>query len=384
MSKRYCFFTANYLPKLGGVEVYTHCLAKALVKRGNEVTIITLNEKKTTENRMENDVRIIEIPGIQAFNGRLPLMRFNKAFRMFDRSMKKHEFDLVIVQTRYYPLSVYGARYAKRKSIPCILLDHSTNHINIGGNFVNKMFEIYEHVITKVLKAFDCKFLGVSQACNEWLKHFRIVSQGVLYNSIEYEVAQSSEKQDICKKYGIPANVDIILYAGRLLKEKGIEKLVEAFRELKKEYPELYLVVAGDGELYDRLSGCGDDNCIWLGRVKHDEVLELMKKSLIFCLPSDYPEGFPTSVLEAAVCRCYTITTTAGGSKELITSLEYGTVLEQNQSSEVLKKAIEYVLDNPEHRKRAVNNNYDRVLKHFTWNVRADEVEDITEKGIVS
>lgn len=377
MSKRYCFFTANYLPKLGGVEVYTHCLAKALAKRGNEVTIVTLNDKKTTESKMEDGIQIIELPGIQSFNGRLPLMRLNRTFRMFDKDIKRYDFDLVIVQTRYYPLSVYGARYAKRKSIPCILLDHSTNHINIDGNLVNKLFEIYEHVVTKVLKASGCKFFGVSQACNEWLRHFKIVSQGVLYNSIEYQVEQNSEKHDICKKHGIPANADIILYAGRLLKEKGIEKLVEAYKELKEKYQELYLVVAGDGELYDKLSENKDAGCIWLGRVKHDDVLELMKRSLIFCLPSDYPEGFPTSVLEAAVCRCYTITTTAGGSKELITSMEYGTVLEQNQSFEVLKRAIEYVLSNPEYRERAVNNNYDKVLKHFTWDVRADEVEDI-------
>ena len=377
MGRVYCFFTANYMPKLGGVEIYTHCLAKALVKRGNEVTIITLNDKKASEIQWDNGIRIIRAPGIDAFEGRFPLIRFNKAFRRFCGNLKKETFDLVVVQTRYYPLSVYGARYAKMKNIPCILLDHSTAHVNIGGNLVNKMFAAYEHVMTKILKSLGCSFFGVSQACNKWLMHFHIVPQGVLYNSIEREVAQEVQAQDILKKYDISEDVKIILYAGRLIREKGIEKLVEAVSRLREKYPELCLVVAGGGDLYKELSEKNEGNCIWLGQVKHDEVLELMKKSLIFCLPSDYAEGFPTSVLEAAVCRCYTITTTAGGSRELITGMDYGTVLEQNQSTEVLKNAIEYVLDNPELCRKAVENNYNRVLKYFTWDTRAKEMEEI-------
>ena len=366
MGRIYCFFTANYPPKLGGVEIYTQCLAKALVRRGNEVTIVTLNDKKVSEIQWDNGIRIIKIPGIDAFAGRLPLIRFNKAFRKFCGNFKSETFDLVIVQTRYYPISVYGARYAKMKNISCIVLDHSTAHVNVGGSVINKMFAVYEHVMTEILKSLDCRFFGVSQACNRWLEHFHIVPQGVLYNSIEREVAQEMQAHDILKKYAIPEDVKIILYAGRLLREKGIEKLVEAVSGLREKHPELCLVVAGDGELYKELSEKNVGNCIWLGRVKHNEVLELMKRSLIFCLPSDYAEGFPTSVLEAAVCRCYTITTTAGGSKELLTGMDYGMVLEQNQGAEVLKNAIEYVLDNPELCRRAVENNYNRVLKYFT------------------
>ena len=60
------------------------------------------------------------------------------------------------------------------------------------------------------------------------------------------------------------------------------------------------------------------------------------------------------------------------GSRELITGMDYGTVLEQNQGTGVLKNAIEYVLDNPELRRKAVENNYNRVLEHFTWDARAE------------
>lgn len=61
----------------------------------------------------------------------------------------------------------------------------------------------------------------------------------------------------------------------------------------------------------------------------------------------------------------------------MLTGMDYGMVLEQNQGAEVLKNAIEYVLDNPELCRRAVENNYNRVLKYFTWDTRAKEMEEI-------
>lgn len=383
MSRKYCFFTANYLPKLGGVEIYTKCLAKALVKRGDAVTVITCGEEKKVEKVMEEGIRLIKLPSFQTCNGRLPLINYNGHFHSFHKYIMKCQFDLVIVQTRYYPLSLFGAKYAAKKRIPCILLDHSTAHLDFGKGIVNKGFELYEHIMTSVIKRSQCSFMGVSQACNEWLLHFGITAEGVLYNSVEESVCKM-EPQNIYEQYNIPNKAQIILFAGRLLKEKGIEKLVEAVSKLEDKYPDLYLVVAGDGELYEKLSKAKNSHCIYLGRLKHEEVLKLMKEAMIFCLPTDYPEGFPTSVLEAAICKCYIITTTAGGSKELITSLEYGTIIPKGQSTDALKSSIDKVLGDPKMRLGAVEKSYNKVLDRFTWDDRAREVEEITKakKGI--
>lgn len=385
MVKKYCFFTANYLPHLGGVEIYTKCIAKALVKTGAEVTIVTSGEKNKIVRDEDEGIRIIKVPSIQLCNNRLPIIKYNHAFRKFDAFMKQCNYDLIVVQTRYYPLSVYGAEYAKKKGIRCILLDHSTAHIDFGSKLISKGFEIYEHIMTAILKSTNCDFYGVSQACSQWMEHFHIHPKGVLYNSVDDDIIKLDAKKDIYKEYHIPQNSRIILYAGRLIKEKGIEKLVEAVQQLTNKYLDLYLLVAGDGELYSQLSKSTDKNehFKWLGKLCHEEIFELMKASDIFCLPTEYPEGFPTSVLEAGICKCYIITTTAGGSKELIISPEYGMIMEQGLSVKELKDAIEHVLDHPEERDSAVENCYKRVLEKFTWKNRAEELERIvgTKEG---
>ena len=82
---------------------------------------------------------------------------------------------------------------------------------------------------------------------------------------------------------------------------------------------------------------------IYLGKLDFDHVISLYHQSDVFCLPTDYPEGFPTTVLEAAASDCYVIATEKGGSGELILSEEYGMILQENNAkniAEAIKKAI--------------------------------------------
>ena len=85
-------------------------------------------------------------------------------------------------------------------------------------------------------------------------------------------------------------------------------------------------MIAGDGEEWDAVCAGKSERILPLGRLSFEEVISLLGQTDIYCLPTDYPEGFPTSVLEAAAAGCYVITTSRGGSRELILDEGYGTV----------------------------------------------------------
>lgn len=380
MKKNICIFSAQYLPHLGGVERYTYNVAKKLHERGNNVTIVTMNEIK--KFRIDNDegIQILRLPGIQLCNERMPIIRLGTEFIKWNKYLLKQQFDLIIIQTRYYPLCVYAAKYAKKKSVPAILIDHSTAHIEVGSKTIDPMIVLYEHIMCSIIKKFKCDFYGVSKACADWLKHFGIEAKGVLYNSIDVaDIEAISVEEDLYKELNIPKDAKIILYAGRLVKEKGIRKLIDAMRALEESYPQIYIVIAGDGELYEELKKKKNSKCILLGNVAHEKVIQLMKKAYIFCLPTDYPEGFPTSVLEAAACKSYVITTTAGGSKELICDESYGTILQTNSEYILLKDAITNILMHPEKRETAVENCYSKVINKFSWDIVAEQIEKLCE-----
>lgn len=66
-----------------------------------------------------------------------------------------------------------------------------------------------------------------------------------------------------------------------------------------------------------------------VGRIDFEQIVALLTDSDIFCLPS-FSEGFSTSILEAAACGCYILTTARGGARELLINDEYGCVIQNN------------------------------------------------------
>ena len=136
------------------------------------------------------------------------------------------------------------------------------------------------------------------------------------------------------------------------------------------------LLVAGDGDLMEKLQKEKQPHVHLLGKLDFPHVAALYRDSDIFCLPTDYPEGFPTSVLEAAASSCFVITTSRGGSRELIINDEYGIILEEN-NPENLAAAIRKAAADPVYRRKAAQNAYDRLCELFTWERICDKVEEI-------
>lgn len=378
--KRYCIFVANYLPNLGGVERYTLNLGRELIAAGNEVTVVTSNVFNLPAKETIDGINIFRLPCWNVLNGRFPVLKYNGEFKSLNKELEHLEFDFVIVQTRFYVHSFYGTAFAKKKAIPCITIEHGTNHFTVNNPVLDFFGEIYEHIITAAVKA-NCKdFYGVSQNCCKWIQHFDIQARGVLYNAVDLcDIQQKLEHADEQKfKSNIDANAKIVTYTGRLIKEKGLLKLIDAVTKLRESGLDVLLMVAGDGELMPEIEQKGLEYVKLLGKLDFQDVISLLKVSDVFCLPTDYPEGFPTSVLEAAACKAYVVTTTNGGSKELILDESYGTVLSDNTVDNI-EFAIRRALTDSDYRTNAAAKAYDRLCSEFTWKRTADNVIKIAQ-----
>jgi glycosyltransferase involved in cell wall biosynthesis len=90
-------------------------------------------------------------------------------------------------------------------------------------------------------------------------------------------------------------------------------------------------------------------------------------------LPTEYPEGLPTSVLEAAACGCYCITTVFGGSKELIMDDKFGAILPNNDPS-TIESALNKAIHDKPHRIGAAQKTFERLSRYFTWDRTAENV----------
>lgn len=380
---RIAIFSANYLPNTGGVERYTYNLAKTLASDDFEVTIVTSNVFKLQEKEiLQEKITIYRLSCINLVKGRFPLTRFfSKNFRKLNKELNSFYYDLVIVNTRFYFHSLYGAHFGKKHSKKVICIEHGSGHLTLGNPIMDFCIRIFEHSITAVIKHSVKDFYGVSIKCTEWLKHFKINAKGVFYNAVDINEIQNiknNEKPFNLADFSLSKESKIITFTGRLIKEKGILTLVKATLLLNTKYnrPDIHLFVAGDGSLFNELCSLRNENIHILGKLPFTKIVPLLYASNIFCLPS-YSEGFPTSILEAVACKKpYVIVTPVAGSHEILLDSSYGTILSKCiVNEEELANAILSVVDNKDKIETATQQAFNHLEQNFTWNKTAKKME---------
>ena len=152
-------------------------------------------------------------------------------------------------------------------------------------------------------------------------------------------------------KYEINDDDFVIGFTGRLVRDKGIIELIEAFRILHSQYPNTKLLLVGMLEERDALPQTVVDeirnnkDIIDTGYVSYADINLYYAMMNVFVLPS-YREGFPTSVLEASSMEIPVLTTRETGCVDSIVDGETGMFIDHNADS--IYNAIKYLMSNPD------------------------------------
>jgi len=209
----------------------------------------------------------------------------------------------------------------------------------------------------------------------------------LIYRAADVVVLTSEEmKQYVCRVFGllerkvvvIPNYVDTdlfrpipgarkvpnrLIFTGRFVKQKNLQNLLKALRDL----PEVELVLVGDGPLREALSSFVKSHRLkvrFMGWVPNEQLPEILNTAEAFVLPSLY-EGNPKALLEAMACGLAVIATNVDGIKDLVSHGVNG-YLCRDTSPEALREAIREVLSNEELRARLGLNARMFVLRNFS------------------
>ena len=358
--KNIIIFSGYYLPFLGGIERYTNMLSKHLIDEGYNVTIVCSNHDNLKDFEIIDKIKIFRLPIKNIFKSRYPIPDKNKKYQEIWKKICETKYDYVIANTRFQLTTLLGIKISNKQKIPMMILDHGSSHFTVNNIILDFFGRIYEHLLTSIIKKRVKYFYGVSKRCCEWLKHFKIKPSGVIYNSIDgsnYEIYKD--------KYFLESNDKIIItYAGRIIKEKGIENLCEVYNKISDDYKNIELYVAGDGPILNELKN-KYKKINFLGKLDFDSVMKLYNSTDIFVYPSMFPEGLPTSILEAGLMKSAIIATDRGGTLEVICDEEYGLIMEENKES--LEEKLRIYLNNPEKINELKKNIHNRVIENFTW-----------------
>jgi len=170
---------------------------------------------------------------------------------------------------------------------------------------------------------------------------------GVDIKRFDRERFPELQRQTIRQSLGIPADAEVLLFVGRITRDKGVRELLEAFSSLKAEGSRAHLVFVGLFDLDSGVSGNISPHQISAIRDTHlvgySECPEqYMVIADILCLPS-YREGFGTVVIEAAAMGVPAVGTNIYGLSDAIEDGKTG-VLVAAHDAEALYKGLVMLL----------------------------------------
>ena len=152
-----------------------------------------------------------------------------------------------------------------------------------------------------------------------------------------------------------------LLYAGRLLYDKGVGELIEAFRSLRQNGFPIRLEVLGEADPANPAKVPADVLKDWkripglrfLGRKEPGEVRRRMAQADCLVFPS-YREGLPRVILEAGLCRLPVVASSIPGVREIIRHRRHGLLVPPRQPVK-LARALTWMIRNPAARERMGN-----------------------------
>jgi D-inositol-3-phosphate glycosyltransferase len=206
----------------------------------------------------------------------------------------------------------------------------------------------------------------------------------VVYNGVDLARFTPDDKGDraVLARHGLAASspeTPALLYAGRLVRWKGVEYLVKALPHISP--PNTRLWIAGEGpyrETLEKLAGeLGvAERVVFLGKVEQEELAALYRSCAMLVASSFVNETFGMALCEAMACGAPVVASRFGGFREVVVDRVTG-LLARPQDPADLAAKINTLLGDPEVARRMGQAGRERVLNHFSWRAVGDRIEEV-------
>lgn len=202
-------------------------------------------------------------------------------------------------------------------------------------------------------------------------------SNGIDVNHYSNNKVDKNETDSIRRKLNILIDDTVFLFIGRVVKDKGINELVEVFNDISKLNPKAKLIIVGPQENHldpidkkTELAIINNKNIHTVGLIK--DIRPYVYICNIFVFPS-YREGFPNVVLQANCMEKPCIVSDINGSNEIITH-NYNGLIVPSKNMLALKEAMLDLLSNPHKTQELSNNCRDNIIKKYKREYIWDEI----------
>ena len=242
-------FSDTYSPQVNGVVSSILTLEKKLREQGHNVYIFTISHPQA-EHDSPYVYRMASLPFIFLKDHRVGIIYSNKAVH----KIKRLKLDLILSQTEF-SVGIFARMVAKKLEIPIIHTYHTVYEDYM--HYISKVgVEFSPSIARKYSKSFCNHVDGVVAPTKKTekllksygvLKPIRIIPTGIDFGPFKPENYSKEEISHLKEVFHIPPNDPIVLFVGRVAREKSIDVLIKAMPLLLREIPDAKLVIVGDG-----------------------------------------------------------------------------------------------------------------------------------------
>lgn len=225
--------------------------------------------------------------------------------------------------------------FLERSNIINIRVAQKTNHKVIISvrNYLSERYAHFKyvyrmHLIKKYYPKADKIIVNSNESKEDLIRNFNIEAEKikVIYNIIDLENVDKLKTEKINPAHAQIFKNPVIINVGSLIPQKAQIQLIEAFSEIKKEYPDYKMVIIGSGGLEKKIKKTIfklnlENEVFLLGNIENP--FKYIYKSNMFILNSEF-EGFPNVLLESIALGIPIISKNClSGPKELMDVPDY-------------------------------------------------------------
>lgn len=345
----------GYPPVVSGVTLVVQKVAREMVRRGHEVTVVTASDRGTPYQDEDEGValmRVRSIPNPFWSEGRLPVLSYDRLDEIVEAIqpdvINTHDSGLLGVQ-------LYRLEQAKG-DLPELLTCHFlpgyvTYYVNVGDVVENALEEITWQYTIRMVNGFDHVIFPTRTQQSAFVEEGLSKPSTVISNGLDIRrySPTGQDEEDVEARYELPSGPRI-LAVGRLAKDKKLDTLIRAMREVTDVHP-AHLLLVGRGDDRERLEALAHDldlasHVHFLGFVPEGDLPAIYRHSDIFTIASDVEvQSIPT--LQAAATGLPIVAADAAALPELVDDNKNGFLAAPNDPA-AFAAAFREILDDPE------------------------------------
>lgn len=356
----------------GGVEVVVEEISTRLVKEGYQVDVYNRKGKNVQDKNADKDkkkiknykgVKIITIPTINKKGIDALLYSFFASIKaLFGK------YDVLHYHAEGSCAMLWIPHLFRKKIVVTIHgLDWQRSK---WDGFATKYIKFGEKLAVK----YADEIIVLSKGVQDYFKENYNRDTVFIPNGVNKPVIR--EPNIIKEKYGLEKN-EYILFLARIVPEKGVHHLIEAYKKIDTDKK---LVIAGGASHTNnyleeiKKMAEDDDRIIMTGFVQGDELEELYSNCYIYCLPSEI-EGMPLSLLEAMSYRCNCLVSNIEENTQIC---EYMGYTFKSGNVEDLKVNLEKLLNSNKLIEKDKISKY--ILEKYNWENVVKDTKKLYEK----